>query len=424
MRDPARLSAGEVVAAIRSGELTAVEVTQACLARIAERDGDVRAWLSLNPDAEAEAARIGPGDPRPLAGLPVGIKDVFDTVGLPTTHNSPLFAGNRPSCDAAAVAQLRAAGAVVIGKTDTTEFAAAGRNAGTSHPMDRSRTPGGSSAGSAAAVADCHVPLALSTQTGGSTIRPASFCGIVGMKPSYGLISTEGMKRYAPSFDTVGFHVRDPRDLALLARVFDLGAASSPPSQLKLGLCLTPYADKILAEMVAAMETIAERIADIARCVTFDLPEGAEDLDELHRTVMFAEGAASFLPLAGRAELHSDFRERIASRTSESVRGVFGARDRLTDLTRNCETMMDVEGIDAILAPAAPGHAPEGRGPGDPILNSLWTAMQMPCVALPVGTAGLPLGIQLIGRRGTDADLIGAATAIAPALIGERHAAA
>lgn len=414
MTDLTRLSATDAVAAIRAGRITALDLTRACLARIALRDGAVRAWLALNPQAAAQAAQIGPGDPRPLAGLPVGIKDVFDTADLPTTCNSPLFQGHRPAADAAAVALLRAAGAIILGKTDTTEFAAAGRDAATGNPLDLRHTPGGSSAGSAAAVADFHVPLALATQTGGSTIRPASFCGIVGMKPSFGLISTEGLRRYAPSFDTVGVHVRDPRDLSLVAQAFDLGPVPHWQGVPQLGLCLTPYAEILSPEARAVLD----RAAGLARVrvLPFDLPPDFAALDDLHRAVMFAEGAASFLPLAGHADLHPDFSERIASRNAHTMRGQFAARDRLADLARACEALMDAQGIDAILAPAAPSSAPLGRKPGNPILNALWTALQMPCVTLPVPGPGLPIGLQLVGRRGEDARLIALATLLAPEL--------
>lgn len=414
MTDLTRLSATDAVAAIRAGGITALELTRSCLARIALRDGEVRAWLALNPEAEAQAARIGPGDPRPLAGLPVGIKDVFDTADLLTTYNSPLFQNHRPAADAAAVALLRAAGAIVIGKTDTTEFAAAGRDAATGNPHDLRHTPGGSSAGSAAAVADFHVPLTLATQTGGSTIRPASFCGIVGMKPSFGLISTEGLRRYAPSFDTVGFHVRDPRDLRLIAQAFDLGLPPRWQGMPQLGLCLTPYADVLSPEARAVLDRASG--LESVRVLPFDLPVQFTALDDLHRAVMFAEGAASFLPLAGQADLHPDFADRIASRTPETMRSQFTARDKLTDLARDCEALMDAHGIDAILTPSAPSSAPLGRKPGNPILNALWTALQMPCVTLPVPGPGLPIGIQLVGRRGDDARLIALATLLAPEL--------
>lgn len=200
----AALTATQAKAAFRTGTWTPRDLVAACLKRIADRDKDLRAWIAIADDALDQAARIAPDDPRPLAGIPIAIKDIFDTFDLPTTHNSPVFSNNHPSLDAPSVALLRTAGAIILRKTDTTEFAAAGRDAVTANPYDFARTSGGSSAGSAAAVGDFHVPLALGTQTGGSTIRPGSYCGIFAMKPSWGLISTEGVKRYAVRFDTVG----------------------------------------------------------------------------------------------------------------------------------------------------------------------------------------------------------------------------
>ncbi|MEM6897528.1 MAG: amidase, partial [Pseudomonadota bacterium] len=217
-----KLSATDARAAIADGALSAADLTGACLRRISERDKEVRAWIALSDTALEQAQAITKDDPRPLAGIPVGIKDIMDTHDLPTTHNSPIFAGNRPTRDAPCVAILRSLGAIILGKTDTTEFAAAGRDAVTANPHDAARTAGGSSSGSAAAVADFHVPLALGTQTGGSTIRPGSFNGVYAFKPSWGLVSTEGVKRYSVSFDTVGWYARTPEDLDLLASVYAL----------------------------------------------------------------------------------------------------------------------------------------------------------------------------------------------------------
>jgi len=408
------LNATQARAGLRRGDFSAVDLTRACLARIKARDGEVKAWLSLNPNAEAEAAQIKPNDPRSLAGLPIGIKDVFDTDDMPTCYNSPMFAGHRPAADATAVTMLRAAGAIIIGKTDTTEFAAAGRDAATGNPANLAHTPGGSSAGSAAAVADFHVPLALSTQTGGSTIRPASFCGIFGMKPSFGLISTEGMKRYAPSFDTVGFHARNTADLALLAAVYDLPAAPSD-APFNLGISHTPFADFLTGPVINMLGQMAKR----SNVSAFELPDEFSQLDELHRSVMFAEGASTFLPLSRSHPqgLHADFHTRVDSRSPETIRTAFVARDTLARYAGTLERLMMERGIDALLVPAAPGIAPVGRGPGNPVFNSMWTALQMPCVALPVCHAdGLPIGVQLVGPRASDGRLLQIANTLAPNL--------
>ncbi|KJZ18519.1 amidase [Loktanella sp. S4079] len=398
------LSATKALTGLKRGEFTALDLTRACLERIHARDEQVKAWLSLDPNAEQEAAKITADDPRPLAGLPIGVKDVFDTHDLPTTYNSPIFANHQPTLDAAAVTMLRAAGAIIIGKTDTTEFAAAGRNAATGNPANLAHTPGGSSAGSAAAVADFHVPLALATQTGGSTIRPASFCGIFGMKPSYGLISTEGMKRYAPSFDTVGVYGRDITDLELAAKVFDLPAATQS-GPFRLGISYTAHRAQLSPPMVALLDQIGE----LPMVSSFELPAEFAQLDDLHRAVMFAEGASTFLPLSRTAshELHQDFHARIQSRTADTMREAFIARDAMSRFANQLENMMISSGIDALIVPAAPGPAPLGRDPGNPIFNAMWTALQMPCVTLPVAKhAGLPMGIQIVGPRANDGQLL------------------
>lgn len=401
--DLCRLTASEARAAIRSGSITALELVQANLGRIAARDDRIRAWVTVNPKAEEEAARITADDPRPLAGVPIAIKDMIDTGDLPTTHNSPLYGGHRPASDAPCVEVLRAAGAIVLGKTDTTEFAAAGRNAATGCPADPSRSSGGSSAGTAAAVADCHVPMGLGTQTGGSTIRPASFCGDFALKPSWGLISTEGVKRYAVSFDTIGLFARSVADLMLLADVYALPSVPAlPERRLKLGITRTPYFDRAEPETVSLFDTLAERLAPVADVVPFDLPDGFDEIDRLHKCVQFTEGASAFLNLERTrgALLHADFHERVNHRMGFQSRERFEAYDKIAMLRMDLEKRLAE--VDAIIAPSAPGFAPKGRTPGDPIFNAPWTAMQMPVLNLPVSGLDLPLGFSLIGPRACD----------------------
>lgn len=414
--DPARLTASEARARMRAGTLTPLDLTRACLARIATRDKEVRAWITLNPQAEAQAAAIAPDDPRPLAGIPIAIKDMIDTGDLPTTHNSPLYGTNRPANDAPCVEILRAAGAIVLGKSDTTEFAAAGRWAATANPHDTTRTPGGSSSGTAAAVGDCQVPLGLGTQTGGSTIRPASFCNDVALKPSWGLISTEGVKRYSVSLDTVGLFARSVEDIALLADVYRLPEAPMPGERLRLGLCRTPYADKLEPETVTLFDELAERLAPVADVVPFDLPDEFAGIDDLHRCVMFTEGASALLNLAVTRPtlLHDDFHARVEMRAGHTRRQQFEAYDALAMLRMTFEKVAD--GFDAVLAPSAPGFAPLGKGPGNPLFNAMWTAMQVPVMTLPVSGLDLPLGVSLVGKRTHDRQVIAAAQRVAPLL--------
>jgi Asp-tRNA(Asn)/Glu-tRNA(Gln) amidotransferase A subunit family amidase len=402
------LTATEARAAMLAGDLTASSLTARCLNRIAERDKHIRAWTSIAPDAMAQAARIPPDDQRPLAGIPIGIKDVFDTFDLPTTHNSPLYTTHCPSADAPAVAILRAAGAIILGKTDTTEFAAAGRDAVTSNPHDMTRTPGGSSAGSAAAVADGHVPMSLGTQTGGSTIRPGSFCGIPAMKPSWGLISTEGVKRYAVSFDTVGLYARSFADLSLLAQVYALPKSDTPlPVKPRLALCSTPYAAQLAPEMQAMLAEAPRRLP-MAEIETLTLPDRFHALDALHHIILHSEGAAAFRALTRTHPdlLHDDFHARVELRAGYTARMLFEAYDTVAALRVEVEAMM--QGYDAIIAPSAPGIAPLGHAPGNPLFNSMWTALQLPVVNLPmkVAAAEMPLGLSLIGPRGGDGRLL------------------
>lgn len=415
--DPTRWSATEARAAIRSGSITALDLTRACLGRIGTRDDTIRAWITINAHAEEEAVRITASDPRPLAGIPIAIKDMIDTGDMPTTHNSPLYGGHRPASDAPCVEVLRAAGAIILGKTDTTEFAAAGRNAATGCPADTTRTSGGSSAGTAAAVADFHVPLGLGTQTGGSTIRPASFCGDVALKPSWGLISTEGVKRYAVSFDTIGLFARSVSDLGLLADVYALpNVPVWSGARPKIGLTRTPYFDRAEPETVALFDGLAERLAPVADVVPFEQPEDFEQINDLHKCVQFGEGAAAFLNLERTrgALLHPDFHDRANHRMGFAPGDHFAAYDQIADLRMEVERRLSA--VDALIVPSAPGFAPIGRGPGDPIFNAPWTAMQMPVLNLPVSGFELPLGVSLIGPRGQDRRLLQIGEIIAKAL--------
>ncbi|MEE4451629.1 amidase [Novosphingobium resinovorum] len=386
----------------------------AALQRIGARDAQVRAWLHVDDAGALAAARgLDAAEPGPLHGICVGVKDVIAARGMPLTHNSPLFSGFVAGADAPCVATLRAAGAVILGKTDTTEFAAAGRNAASANPHDLSRTPGGSSAGSAAAVADGHVPLALATQTGGSTIRPASFCGIHGFKPSWGLVSREGVKTYANSLDTVGWYARD---LDLIERVCAVyGLAEAPPraaGRLRIGLFRTPWWNEMSAAGQAALEGVAARmrVAGIDLVEIPELPEFAH-LNDDHRAILFREGAAAFLDLARTQPdlLHADFHLRVDALSQYSDARLREAHDRAAAARTGFERA--VAGLDAVMAPSAPGIAPIGRTPGEPKFNQPWTLLHAPVVNLPLaqGEGGLPIGVSLVAPRYDDRRLIAAA---------------
>ncbi|TCM52654.1 Asp-tRNA(Asn)/Glu-tRNA(Gln) amidotransferase A subunit family amidase [Rhizobium sp. PP-F2F-G48] len=421
-------TASDMLAAVSGGRITVRALIESCLARISARDDEVRAWLWLNADALGQADRLDalPADRRGrLHGLPIGVKDVFDTADMPTTHNSPLYQGFRPAADAAAVSLLRAEGAVLIGKTDTTEFAAAGRNAATGNPNDLTRTSGGSSAGSAAAVADFHVPLALATQTGGSTIRPAAFCGVYGFKPSAHRVSREGVKLYSISFDTVGWMARSVADIALLAVTFGLTERlRAPPSNdiLTIGLTTGPHLSLLEPEALQALDVAEARLLAAGHRVTrHDLPPAFQTLDLWHRTVLQREGAQAFRALARTqaADLHDDFHRLVENRDNRSLaelnaayHGIAGAQRSFDDIASR---------FDVILAPSAPGIAPLGRKPGNPIFNALWTALGVPCLNLPVGglrDVSMPIGVTAIAMRFDDVALLEAGRRIAPLLAG------
>ncbi|WP_159979625.1 MULTISPECIES: amidase [unclassified Novosphingobium] len=403
----------------QSAYSSAAANVHAALQRIAARDAQVRAWLHVDDVGALGAAKAfdAAGHANaPLGGVCVGVKDVIAVAGMPLTHNSPLFSGFMPSEDAACVATLRAAGAVILGKTDTTEFAAAGRNAASANPHDFRRTPGGSSAGSAAAVADGHVPLALATQTGGSTIRPASFCGIHGFKPTWGLVSREGVKTYANSLDTVGWYTRDLDLCDRVCAVVGLAeAAPIGPEPLRIGVFRTPWWKEMTPGGKAAFDGVAAAMAR-AGVVMIDiaaLPE-FEHLNDDHRAILFREGAAAFLSLArSRPDLlHADFHLRVDALALYPDARLREAHDRAATARIGFERA--IAGLDAVLAPSAPGIAPLGRSPGEPKFNQPWTLLHAPVVNLPLaqGEGGMPIGVSLVAPRYADRRLIAVAREI------------
>lgn len=395
--------------------------TAAVLARIAARDADVRAWTYVDLSVLDDAARLDSqstqGQDRTqglLHGVAVAVKDVIDVAGMPTRHNSLLSDARPLLSDAPCVATLRAAGAVIVGKTDTTEFAAAGRDAATGNPHALHRTPGGSSSGSAAAVADGHVPVALATQTGGSTIRPASFCGIHALKPTWGAISREGAKLYANSLDTIGLYACDLAHLDTLCNVYGFAppAPRQPGGRLRIGVCRTPYWDRAEPETREAMADAELRLAASgAEMVPITLVGVFERLDEAFRAVLFREGRAAFLNLQRMYPelLHADFHERVDSMAQYPDEALIAAYDDSASARKELESMLN--GLDALLTPSAPGIAPAGRGPGNPIFNQMWTLLHVPVVNLPLYRAqeNMPLGLSLVGRRFNDRGLLAVA---------------
>ncbi len=425
--EAALMTATELSALIGAQRISCEEVLRSCLARISARDGQVRAWLHLDPEQALRHAREL--DKRPpktaLHGLPWGVKDVFDTVDLPTTQNSPIYPGLRVGRDAAAVAVVRACGGLILGKTDTVEFASGGRKALTRNPYNGAYTPGGSSSGSGAAVADFHVPLAFGTQTGGSHIRPASFNGIYGLKPSWGAVSREGLKMASCTLDTVGWYGRCVDDLILVAEAFRLArrdeVAAVELKGLRVGLCRSPVWDQIEPAGAAALMLAAERLADAGAIVTdLDLPPPCDELAAAHRTIIYGEGSVSFYPeyLSAPALLAADLRERV-----ENARGITPAQLLAAyAIADRCRPLVDAlfgPALDVILTPSAPGEAPLGlHTTGNAVFNSNWTLLHVPCLGVPVmlGPTGLPVGVTLVGPRFGDTRLLAMARALAPAI--------
>jgi Asp-tRNA(Asn)/Glu-tRNA(Gln) amidotransferase A subunit family amidase len=408
MPDPSRLTATDALARIRAGTLSPLALAEACLARIAEREPVTRAFAHLDAAAARQAAAAAAGEGA-LQGLPVGVKDTIDVAGMPTTQGSPIWAGWRPRADAACVAWARAAGAVMLGKTVTTEFAT--RTPGpTVNPHDPAHTPGGSSSGSAAGVADFLFPLAFGTQTAGSVIRPAAYCGVVGYKPSFGTINRFGMRVMSDNLDTIGTMARSVADCALLAAAVsgrDLGEPDVRPDRApRIGICRSPAWPQALPETQALLPRIADALARAGATVTDrELSAEAAALEEAQPVVMNAESARSMgWELNHAREQISDvLRDRLDWGLARSDGEVAAAYAIFAVAQQGYPSTM--EGLDVLVTPSAPGQAPAGLGwTGDPAFNLIWTALHVPCVTVPAGTGpdGLPLGIQIVGRRGDD----------------------
>ena len=425
------LSASEAVRLIRDGVISSEQLVEACLARVREIDSKVEAWAFLDPDhALAQARTLDQlrleGKPiGSLHGVPIGIKDIFDTADMPTENGSVIHAGRTPSRDATVVSMLRSAGAVIMGKTVTTEFAyfSPGK---TRNPHDPEHTPGGSSSGSAASVAASMIPLALGSQTNGSTIRPAAFCGVVGFKPTYGLISRHGVFALSRTLDHVGLFARSIEDIALLAEQitgydendpdtrpraripFVEVAAEEPPLPPMFAFIKTPMWERADDD---TKEGFAEIIEDLGSQVEeVELFPSAVDAWQWHQNIMSSEMALN---------LEREW-EKSRDRLSEQLRTLIqrGREVRAIDYQRALASINPIhesfvelfeQRYDAILTPAAPSAAPKGlASTGDPSFCTLWTLCGMPAISLPLlqSTSGLPIGVQLVGPRYGDARLL------------------
>ncbi len=413
---PNELTACAALEEMEAGRLTAEVLARACLERIARREPVVRAFAHLDPEQALAEARGRDAAPMrgALHGLPLGVKDIIDTADLPTAYGSRVYPGNRPAQDAACVALARAAGAVVLGKTVTTEFAFRAPGP-TTNPHDPAHTPGGSSSGSAAAVADRMLPVAFGTQTGGSIIRPASFCGVVGYKPSLGTINRTGVKPLAESFDTVGLFARSVADVALVAAVLagdDVARHRvEPVKPARIGLCRTPSWPDAEPATRKILEISADRLGRAGvRVEEVELPAAFADFNELQSIVLRFEAFRTF---AYERTVHAD---RLAPSTVAELeagsriprREYLAAKGRIAECRRLLADLF--EAADLLLAPSAPGEAPRGLdSTGEATFNRLWTGLLVPCLNLPAGSGpnGLPVGVQTVGARNDDFRLLG-----------------
>jgi Asp-tRNA(Asn)/Glu-tRNA(Gln) amidotransferase A subunit family amidase len=410
--EPHRLTAVEMAGRIEAGTLTAEAVVQSCLERIRDREPVVRAWTHIAGDAALAAAREAKTDTL-MKGVPFGIKDIFDTADMPTGYGSPIYTGCRPSFSASAATLPRAAGGVLLGKTVTTEFA--NRHPGpTANPHNPAHSPGGSSSGSAAAVADFMVPLAIGTQTGGSVIRPAAYCGVVALKPSFNMFPPAGMHPNTETLDTIGIMARSVADIALfraamMAIPYETPAMPGRPP--RLALCRTPHWDKAEPEGKAVLEDAANRLRSAgAEVVEAELPNACGNVSDVQNRHSYFEAPRNHAPERYRHEAQLSLALRHGrieggqKLTLDEFRAAWREADRMRAAAQDW-----AGGFDAILTLPAPGQAPKTlASTGDAIFNGLWTVLHMPCLTLPAGEGpdGLPVGIQLVGRRHADARLL------------------
>jgi Asp-tRNA(Asn)/Glu-tRNA(Gln) amidotransferase A subunit family amidase len=401
-------------ALLRARELGCVELARAFLDAC---DGDrFRAWAATDPDGlltqARELDRLGAAEREqlPLFGLPVAVKDNFDTSDLPTAYGSPIYSGSRPAADSAAVQRLRAAGTMIAGKTKCAEFAWM-FPCDTLNPLASERTPGGSSSGSAAAVAAGTVPLATGTQTAGSINRPASYCGVVGFKPSFGSLPRQGVKLLAPSLDTVGLFARSVADLELVNRVLVAGSGSlapapSPPRQPRLAFARTPLWDRVEPAAQRAIESSVHRLrSSPAKIEEIELPPGYEDLVEAQTTIQLYESAVSLAPeLETASELLSD-ELRAALLVGAAIAPERHRSAKRVTAALGAPLIELLHGYDGVLTPSATGVPPLGLDfTGDPMFCRVWTLIGAPSVSIPVAWAaeGLPIGLQVVGAPGRD----------------------
>jgi Asp-tRNA(Asn)/Glu-tRNA(Gln) amidotransferase A subunit family amidase len=411
------LTASEARARLDRGEITSEQLVRDCLARIEAREPDIDAWVFLDPDLALAQARARDSEPSRglLHGIPVGIKDIYDTADMPTAYGTTIHEGHRPDADSNWVAALRDAGAVILGKTRTTEFANPVPTS-TRNPHDLERAPGASSSGSAAAVADYMVPLATGSQTGGSVILPAAHCGLYGYKPSFDGLPTGGVRHAKPSIDTPGLFARFLEDVALMRAASNgqtpVTLELSTDTGLRVGVCRTEMWPEALPETVAMLAEAADILAAAGATVSDTEPPAVV-------SQALAEFSAILAPEDARA-IAAEARDHFDQINAWSQKSIHEAKDITPAQYENAkavaarartaiDTMFD--DFDVLITPSTRGEAPTDRMSIEPsYFNRIWTLMYLPCLSLPAftGPSGMPVGLQIVGRRDSDDQLLAA----------------
>lgn len=424
------LTAADSIGAVCAGETTSVEVVQGCLDHIDSIEETVGAWTHMDPEYALQQARAADELRQTghvvgtLHGVPVGVKDIFNTHDMPTEYGCSLYAAHQPNHDATVVAALRAAGAIILGKTVTTEMAVYTPGK-TTNPHDAGRTPGGSSSGSAAAVAAGMVPVAIGTQTNGSVIRPASYCGVYGFKPSFGLISRNGVLRQSQRLDQVGVFARTLEDTALIAEalmIYDAEdpdmkprmrpalsqvLATEPPVPPRLAFIKTPVWAQADEDVHEAFAELVEHLGD--RVVEVDLPPGFDEVIDIHRTIMEADLALNFdREYRHGVDVLSDTLRQMIERGQKTLATDYHrAVARIAPLRKKLSHILSE--YEAIVTPATTGEAPQGlESTGSPVFCTLWTLCGLPAITVPAlqGSNGMPIGVQLVADQREDARLL------------------
>lgn len=415
--EPFQLTASEAAKEIDQGNLNPLDLAQSCVERFNFCEDQVKAYSFFDHQIFLKQVQGLGISKSKIHGLPIAVKDMIDTADMPTQHNSPIYKDHQPSKDAAIVSILRSLGGVISGKTDTHEFAAGGRLPATTNPHNKAHTAGGSSSGSAAAVATGTATLSLGTQTGGSVLRPASFCGIFGMKPTFGSVSREGAKFYSVSLDTIGWYGRSVADLSLIAEsaraVRSLTNLTSKKEIKKFAIYELPKsnlasncANKALEDATNLLIKSGHKVKKIS------LPKAFENLHQTQLIIMKGEGRTAFLAeyLANFHLLAEDFKNRVEDSDNISFDSLRSAYDHAAQCRKEFDSIASE--FDGVISIGAPGIAPKSlKTTGDAIFQRMWSVLHVPAIALPgfFGEKGLPIGVQIVGPRFMDSKLLEAA---------------